>query len=297
MSENGWTNDFLCTQWFWDSFIPQAKAKNTSGAPILLIYDGHGSHTTDEMRKLAEEHNIELFCLLPHTTHRMQPLDVGVFGPLQWRWQEHCDEVLEITNEEIRKVDFVKEYMAVWDEAFLPETITKAWKKSGIYPLNPNIFTDADFSPSASTSRHACVPGSYPAGHDSDDPDFLSGSDESSEAEDDTDRTDSNHSDEDDANIDTDDISNMLDPAAEDDGRHEDQLSIIAEHHMVGSPKETEIPPSLHGSSAPSQTTSHPITQPNLCQSPLQTVPSHPATNHQLPKRPTRNRHDLEIKN
>ena len=277
MSENSWTDDFLCTQWFQDSFIPQAKAKNTSGAPILLIYDGHGSHTTDEMRKLAEEHNIELFCLLPHTTHHMQPLDVGVFGPLQWRWQEHCDKVLKITDEEIRKVDFVKEYMAVRDEAFLPETITKAWKKSlGIYLLNPNIFTDADFAPSASTSRHARVPGSYPAGHNSDDPDFLSGSDESSEAEDDT-------------NIDAgepDDVSNMLDWAAEDDGRHKDQLSIIAEYH-VGSPKETEIPPSLHGSSAPSQTTSHPITQPNLCQSPLQTAPPHPAANHQLLKRPT----------
>lgn len=83
MSENAWTDDFLCTQWFRDVFIPQATARNTSGAPILLIYDGHGSHTTAEMRNLAELHNIELFCLPPHTTHRTQPLDVGIFGPLQ----------------------------------------------------------------------------------------------------------------------------------------------------------------------------------------------------------------------
>jgi len=49
MSENGWTDDFLCMQWFQESFIPQAMACNTSGAPILLIYDGHSSHTTEEM--------------------------------------------------------------------------------------------------------------------------------------------------------------------------------------------------------------------------------------------------------
>lgn len=65
MSENGWTNDFLCTQWFRDIFIPQTKKRNikhgTPDAPILLIYDGHGSHLTDEMLCLAKENNIELF--------------------------------------------------------------------------------------------------------------------------------------------------------------------------------------------------------------------------------------------
>ena len=176
MSENGWTDDFLCTQWFRETFIPQATRRNITGDPILLIYDGHGSHTTDEMQKLAEEHNIELFCLPPHTTHRTQPLDVGVFGPLQRRWQERCDEVLEATDEEIRKVDFVKEYMEARKHAFSPDTIRKAWERCGICPLNPNIFTDADFSPSASTSRHAHLPGSYPTGHDSDDSDFQTGS-------------------------------------------------------------------------------------------------------------------------
>ena len=86
MLENGWTNDFLCTQWFRDIFIPQTKKCNiehgTPDAPILLIYNSHGSHLTDKMLHLAKENNIELFQLPAHTTHHMQPLDVGVFGPL-----------------------------------------------------------------------------------------------------------------------------------------------------------------------------------------------------------------------
>jgi hypothetical protein len=214
MSNNGWTDDFLCTQWFKESFIPQSAVRNTSGEQILLIYDGYGSHTTDEMRKLAEENNIELFCLPPHTTHRTQPLDVGVFGPLQQRWQECCDEVLEETNEEIRKVDFIKEYMGAREKAFLPDTIAKSWAKTGICPLNLNIFTDADFAPSASTLRHARLPGSYPAGHDTDDSDFESGSNSDSDytPSDGIDEIDSDHSDNED---------DLGESGQEDDGENE----------------------------------------------------------------------------
>jgi hypothetical protein len=60
-------------------------------------------------------------------------------------------------------VDFIKEYMAARKLAFLPETIMKAWARCGICPLNPKIFSDADFAPSASTSTKGHVLTSYPA--------------------------------------------------------------------------------------------------------------------------------------
>ncbi|EGO28488.1 hypothetical protein SERLADRAFT_346477, partial [Serpula lacrymans var. lacrymans S7.9] len=85
-SENGWTDDFLCAKWFQKTFIPQTRALNKTGKPILLIYDSHGSHLTTDMITLAVENNIQLLCLPPHTTHRLQSLDVGVFGPLQKAW-------------------------------------------------------------------------------------------------------------------------------------------------------------------------------------------------------------------
>jgi hypothetical protein len=94
MSENGWTDDFLCKEWFVKSFIPQAMARNESGKPILLIYDSHGSHDTLNLIELAQQHNIILFCLPPHTTHKLQPLDVGVFGPFSRAWTDHCDEIV-----------------------------------------------------------------------------------------------------------------------------------------------------------------------------------------------------------
>ncbi|KII87308.1 hypothetical protein PLICRDRAFT_61225, partial [Plicaturopsis crispa FD-325 SS-3] len=163
-SENGWTDDFLCMEWFRQSFIPQTKARNDSGEKILLIIDGHGSHVTGEMRELAVENNIHLFCLPPHTTHRLQPLDVGVFGPFQNKWAQRCDAVLHETGEEIRRADFVKEYMSVRAQTFSETTIKSAWAKTGINPRNPNIFTDADFAPSFIASTIGHVPESYPTG-------------------------------------------------------------------------------------------------------------------------------------
>ena len=167
MSENGWTDDYLCTEWFRKAFIPQVRARNPTGN-ILLIFDGHGSHLTPEIRELAEKNRIELFCLPPHTTHHTQPLDVGVFGPLQRRWMERCDQVLEETGEVMRKVDFVKEYLAARHLAFQRKTIIKAWAQSGIRPLNPKVFTNAHYAPSTNTSTHARLPASYPVELDED---------------------------------------------------------------------------------------------------------------------------------
>ncbi|KAG2049014.1 hypothetical protein BDR06DRAFT_1012531 [Suillus hirtellus] len=52
--------------------------------------------------------------------------------------------------------------MAAQAQAFTEDMITKAWKNSGICPLNPHIFTDKDFAPSMATSTEAHVPPSFP---------------------------------------------------------------------------------------------------------------------------------------
>jgi len=97
MSDNGWTDDFLGLEWFQKSFIPQATERNTSGKPILLILDGHGSHESVKIIDLALTHNIMVLCLPPHTTHMLQPLDVGVFGPFAREWSEECDRIVDET--------------------------------------------------------------------------------------------------------------------------------------------------------------------------------------------------------
>ena len=46
--------------------------------PVMFV-DGHKSHLTLELIDLARKKDVILFCLPPHTTHALQPLDVAVF--------------------------------------------------------------------------------------------------------------------------------------------------------------------------------------------------------------------------
>jgi hypothetical protein len=44
-----------------------------------MLMNNHESHMTPEFIALANENHIRPFPLIPHLTHCMQPLDVGVF--------------------------------------------------------------------------------------------------------------------------------------------------------------------------------------------------------------------------
>lgn len=114
------------------------------------------------MHQLALAKNIHLFCLPAHTTHHLQPLDVGVFGPLAQEYLKQCDEILTETGDEIPIQDFIKEYMHAHSTAFKPKTIKNAFRRSSICLLNPDIFTEADYGPSAPASIMAHLPASYP---------------------------------------------------------------------------------------------------------------------------------------
>lgn len=155
MSANGWTDKHIGAMWFILSFVPQATARNKSGKPILLILDGHGSHEGIKIIDLADEHNIIILMLPPHTTHKLQPLDVGVFGPFSRRWIDRCDDIVAFTGSEMRKEDFIKEYMQVRDESFRPSVIKSAFAKSGVWPVNRHVFTDEDYAPSVPYSSEA----------------------------------------------------------------------------------------------------------------------------------------------
>ena len=84
-SENGWINSSLFLQWFhfFLSNIPPSR-------PVLLIMDGHSSHVSIEVIQLARDNGVHLLCLPSHTTHILQPLDVGVFKSFKSNFSKAC---------------------------------------------------------------------------------------------------------------------------------------------------------------------------------------------------------------
>ena len=64
-------------------FHEVTKETVKSGAWRLLMVDGHASHITIEFMEFCLTVNIIVYCLPAHFTHLLQPLDVGLFSPLQ----------------------------------------------------------------------------------------------------------------------------------------------------------------------------------------------------------------------
>ena len=79
-TEKGWTSNDIGLQWLQKIFHPYTMQK--SRGKRLLIIDGHISHVNMAFFNCAISNNILILVLPSHSTHRLQPLDVGLFSPL-----------------------------------------------------------------------------------------------------------------------------------------------------------------------------------------------------------------------
>ncbi|XP_030757332.1 uncharacterized protein LOC115883165 [Sitophilus oryzae] len=80
VSDSGWITSELFLNWF-KLFVTFSKA--TKENPVLLLLDGHATHTKNiDLILHARENGVILLCFPPHTSHRLQPLDVSFMKPL-----------------------------------------------------------------------------------------------------------------------------------------------------------------------------------------------------------------------
>ncbi|CAL4172119.1 unnamed protein product, partial [Meganyctiphanes norvegica] len=82
-SSNGWMDPDIFNIWL--------KHLNTNldciqvKRPVLLLLNSYASHVSIASYELAKQSGILLFYLPPHSSHALQPLDVGLFGSLKIR--------------------------------------------------------------------------------------------------------------------------------------------------------------------------------------------------------------------
>lgn len=70
---SGWMQTDIFLKWF-DHFVNHARP--SAEAPVLLILDGHSTHTKiiDFIYRARQNHTT-VVCLPPHCSHKLQPLD------------------------------------------------------------------------------------------------------------------------------------------------------------------------------------------------------------------------------
>jgi len=151
VSDNGWTDCSLFVTWL-RHFISFAKCSQES--PSILIIDGHGSHKSLEAVDLARAHGITMITLPPHTTHRLQPLDVTFFKSLKANYNAAADSFLMSNpGKRITFFDMADLFGKAYCKSASVEKAVRGFENTGIWPLDEAKFSDEQFAASNVTDE------------------------------------------------------------------------------------------------------------------------------------------------
>jgi hypothetical protein len=137
VSQNGWTTDQIGLRWLQKVFIPATTSRMT-GRYRLLILDGHGSHLTPQFDQICSENDIIPICMPAHSSHLLQPLDVGCFSPLKRAYGRLIEEKMRLGFNHIDKLDFLEAYPQARTAIFSSDNIKSGFSAAGLIPLNPD---------------------------------------------------------------------------------------------------------------------------------------------------------------
>ena len=139
-------NESICLSWFEDIFLKQCGEER----PQLLICDSHNSHEALNLLETARVNDIHILALPPHTTHKLQPLDKSVFGPLSSYFNEACTGYLSAHPlNTINKWSFPRLLTSAWERAMMPRNIKSGFASCGIYPFSQSSVRYDDMLPSS----------------------------------------------------------------------------------------------------------------------------------------------------
>lgn len=134
-SPNGWISADCFFGWLANLFYPSIKDKVQF--PIVVLMDGHTSHINIAVAEFCKEKDIILYCLPPHASHILQPLDVAVFGPMKKIWNKCLDDFKrDYKGLSMTRNHFFPVFDKCWKEATGAQNVKAGFKKCGLVPLN-----------------------------------------------------------------------------------------------------------------------------------------------------------------
>ncbi|XP_050499832.1 tigger transposable element-derived protein 4-like [Diabrotica virgifera virgifera] len=144
-SKNGWITEDIFLTWL-QHF--QAFVKASKEDPVLLIMDNHSTHCTLQAYNFCRDNGIAVLTIPPHSSHSLQPLDVSFYFPLKTAFNSECSKYLTShPGEKITPSEIAELFNLAFSRVATPEKAIKGFKETGIFPYNPDVFTDEDFAP------------------------------------------------------------------------------------------------------------------------------------------------------
>ena len=90
----------------------------------------------------------------PHCSHKLQPLDRTVYGPLKRYYNAACDGWIVSNKGRTMSIYDIPAMVGIaFSRAMTPGNILSGFKVSGVFPFDRHIFPDSEFLPSDVTDR------------------------------------------------------------------------------------------------------------------------------------------------
>lgn len=144
INESGWINNQLFVQWL-HSFAHSVAASKER--PAILILDNHSAHISLEAWEFCQNQGIVKVSLPPHTSHRLQPLDVCYMKPFKTAFDTACNAWMTAhPGQKLLQSDVSGLINTANSRACTPATAGNGFPITGIFPLDRGAIADAEFA-------------------------------------------------------------------------------------------------------------------------------------------------------
>lgn len=152
-TKNGWMEEPTFFMWFSKMFIPHVEKTRTELGMeekfAILFFDGHSSHISLRIVKLAIDNNIKLVKFPSHLTDKIQPLDTCVFGPVKTDWAklliEHGKSRMGRGPCHMTKNEFATLIGQLW-RTISEKNCQRGFIATGLFPLSTEVVKDDWFA-------------------------------------------------------------------------------------------------------------------------------------------------------
>ncbi len=140
----GWIDGETCKTMIEEVFVRRIEKyredKGLQGQYMMLVLDNHSSRNYLDIEKLETEHKIIIMFIPPHSSHLLQPLDLGPNKTLKDLYSKlynpkYDDNMNQKRNKSLWALRLAESH------AISEYTIIYSWAKAGLWPINPEAVT------------------------------------------------------------------------------------------------------------------------------------------------------------
>lgn len=120
---------------------------NKANQRILLIMDGHSTHSVQTAANICNLNSIDVCLMPPHTTHVLQPLDVGIFNSYKAAYRKAIKSpaLIDVTFTGLseatsNRIKMMAKALIANTHACSSGNIRRSFWKTGIYPVSFSRF-------------------------------------------------------------------------------------------------------------------------------------------------------------